>query len=158
MTEAATANILLVGEQPMRLMSCTDSPGQIAGTLVLATSGAQALERVATTEFAIIVLDASSPDADGFATAALIRAQQDIHQPPIILLTGPHVTRGQRIRGHQLRSVYFVDIPTDHAMLCDRVAKVLDVARKRRDFERLNDGSGQGNAELALANRNLRAE
>jgi CheY-like chemotaxis protein len=65
-------NILLVDDQPARLLSYEAILAELGEHLVMARSGEEALDRLMKDEFAVIVLDVSMPGMDGFETAALI--------------------------------------------------------------------------------------
>src|SRR5919108_3497808 len=64
-------NILLVDDQPARLLTYQSILEELGQNLVCAHSGAEALERLMEMEFALILLDVSMPGMDGFETAAM---------------------------------------------------------------------------------------
>ena len=55
--------------------------------LVTARSGEEALKRLLTEEFALILLDLHMPGMDGYETAALIRSRKRTADTPIVFLT-----------------------------------------------------------------------
>src|SRR5690348_15573523 len=69
---SAKVNILLVDDQPARLMSYESVLEPLGHNLVCARSGPEALQRVMGLDFALILLDVSMPGMDGFETAAMI--------------------------------------------------------------------------------------
>ena len=48
-------------------------------------------EKLMRSEFAVVLLDVSMPDMDGFEAARLIHAHPRFERTPIILITGVHV-------------------------------------------------------------------
>ena len=68
----AKVNILLVDDQPARLLSYRSVLEELDQNLVCAHSGAEALACLMEMEFALILLDVSMPGMDGFETAAMI--------------------------------------------------------------------------------------
>jgi len=67
-------NILLVDDQPARLLTYQSILSELGQNLVLAHSGREALDKLMHDEFAVVLLDVSMPDMDGFETAELIHA------------------------------------------------------------------------------------
>src|SRR4029453_15943410 len=70
---APRASILLVDDQPARLLSYEAILLGLGVQCVRALSGAQALERLLEQEFAAILLDVNMPEMDGFEVARLVR-------------------------------------------------------------------------------------
>ena len=67
--------ILLVDDNPSRLLSYRAILDPLGETLVEASSGMEALRRVMSEDFAVILLDVNMPEMDGFETASLIHQQ-----------------------------------------------------------------------------------
>ncbi len=65
-------NILLVDDQPSRLLTYESILGSLGQNLVSAGSGREALEKLMRQEFAVVLLDVSMPEMDGFEAARLI--------------------------------------------------------------------------------------
>src|SRR5690242_14795438 len=65
-------NILLVDDQPARLLSYETILADLGQNLVQARSGVEALKCLMDDEFAVVLLDVSMPGMDGFETATLI--------------------------------------------------------------------------------------
>src|SRR5437764_27361 len=79
--------ILLVDDQPANLLALEAILGDLGYNLVKARSGKEAIQRLLTEEFALILLDVQMPDLDGFETAQLIRGREESRRTPIIFLT-----------------------------------------------------------------------
>src|SRR5688572_11212670 len=104
-------NILLVDDQPARLLSYRSVLDELGQNLVCAHSGAEALSCLMHTEFALILLDVSMPGMDGFETAAMIHEHPRFESTPIIFVTGVHDTEFDRLKGYKLGAVDYVSIP-----------------------------------------------
>ena len=85
--ELQTAAILLVDDQPSRLLSYAAILGGLGLDLVSARSGPEALMRLMEREFAVVLLDVSMPGMDGFETAATIHDHPRFERTPIIFVT-----------------------------------------------------------------------
>ena len=146
-----TINILLVDDQPSRLLSYEVMLGDLGANLVKAASGADALQLLMKHEFAVILLDVNMPGMDGFEAATLIHQHPRFEQTPIIFVTGAHITDLDRLRGYKLGAVDYVYVPVVPEILRSKVAVLVELHRKKQELQRAN-------AELADANRALQTE
>ena len=53
-------------------------------------------------EFAVVLLDVSMPDMDGFEAATLIHQHPRFEKTPIIFVTGVHVSELDRLKGYKV--------------------------------------------------------
>src|SRR3569623_1868090 len=104
-------NILLVDDQPSRLLSYQAVLDELGENLVSARSGEEALKRLMEAEFAVILLDVSMPGMDGFETAQLIHQHPRFENTPIICVTGEHVDELDRLQGYRLGAIDNVQVP-----------------------------------------------
>jgi signal transduction histidine kinase len=151
MNDSDKVNILLVDDQPARLYTYEAILGDLGENLVSAQSGREALQFLMEREFAAILLDVSMPGMDGFETAALIHQHPRFEKTPIIFVTAVHVTDLDRLQGYKLGAVDYVYVPVVPEILRGKVQVLVELYRKRRELQRLNQ-------ELAIANSNLQAE
>src|SRR4051812_44767624 len=151
-------NILLVDDQPARLMSYETILAELGQNLVLARSGAEALKCLMQDDFAVVLLDVSMPEMDGFETAGLIHDHPRFEKTPIIFVTGVHVTELDRLKGYKLGAVDYVYIPLVPEILRSKVCVLVELHLQRRELQRLNTSLAQANARLELANTNLQEE
>jgi signal transduction histidine kinase len=158
MSTTDKVNILLVDDQPARLLSYQAVLEDLGQNLVLAHSGLEALERLMHDDFAVVLLDVSMPGMDGFETASLIHDHPRFEKTPIIFVTGVHVTELDRLKGYKLGAVDYVYIPVVPEILRSKVAVLVELYCKRRELQALNRSLEQANARLAAANTTLLAE
>src|SRR4029077_17108307 len=118
----------------------------------------QALERLMKQEFAVVLLDVSMPDMDGFEAAGLIHEHPRREKTPIIFVTGVHVTELDRLRGYKLGAVDYVSIPVVPEILRSKVSVLVELYCKRRELRDLNRHLAVANTRLAQANTALEAE
>ena len=158
MTRYDKVNILLVDDQPARLMSYEAILSDLGQNLVHARSGLEALERLMKDEFAVVLLDVSMPGMDGFETASLIHEHPRFERTPIIFVTGVHVTELDRLKGYKLGAVDYVYIPVVPEILRSKVSVLVELHCQRRELQQLNRSLAEANTRLELANTNLQAE
>ena len=149
------ANILLVDDQPARLLSYDVILRDIDENLVHAHSGTEALKLLMAREFAVILLDVNMPDMDGFETASLIHQHPRYEKTPIIFVTGVHVTDLDRLKGYKLGAFDYVYIPVVPEILRAKVSVLVELYNKRRELQTLNRELALTNAALAEANEAL---
>lgn len=151
-------NILLVDDQPARLLSYESILADLGQNLVRAHSGLEALEQLLHGDFAVVLLDVSMPGMDGFETASLIHDHPRFENTPIIFVTGVHVTELDRLKGYKLGAVDYVYIPVVPAILRSKVEVLVELHCKRRELLTLNRSLAEANERLAKAHSTLQAE
>jgi PAS domain S-box-containing protein len=105
------ASILLVDDNPANLLSLRAILEELRQNLVEAHSGEEALKRVRSEEFAVVLLDVLMPGMNGFETAKLIRDGDRSRHTPIIFLTAGDIDRSQLEKGYALGAVDFLVKP-----------------------------------------------
>src|SRR6266436_181268 len=151
-------NILLVDDQPARLLTYQSVLSELGQNLICAHSGLEALDKLMREEFAVVLLDVSMPGMDGFEAARLIHEHPRFEKTPIIFVTGVHVTDLDRLKGYKVGAVDYVSIPVVPEILRSKVAVLVELYCKRRDLEAANSRLALANTELAQAHSRLQAE
>ena len=150
--------ILLVDDNPSRLLSYRAILDPLGETLVEASSGMEALRRVMSEDFAVILLDVNMPEMDGFETASLIHQHPRFEKTPIIFVSAVNVSDLDRLRGYKLGAVDYVMVPIIPEILRSKVMVLAELFRKRTELQGLNARLADANKELALANEALHAD
>jgi signal transduction histidine kinase len=151
-------SILLVDDQPSRLLTYESVLNGFGWNLVSARSGLEALDKLMRQEFAVVLLDVSMPDMDGFEAARLIHEHPRFEKTPIIFVTGVHVSELDRLTGYKVGAVDYVSIPVVPEILRSKVAVLVELYLKRRELRELNRTLASANEQLAAANTTLQAE
>jgi PAS domain S-box-containing protein len=131
-------NILLVDDQPGKLLSYQAMLNGLNESLVLARSGREALQYLLKEDFALILLDVIMPDMDGFETATLIRQHPRLEQMPIIFVTALSTSDLDRLKGYELGAVDYVFVPVVPEILRAKVSVFVELYRKRQELQSLN--------------------
>jgi len=152
---AGEISILLVDDQPARLMSYESILDGLGYRLVRASSGLAALEQLMKDEFAVILLDVSMPGMDGFETASLIHEHPRFERTPIIFVTGVNLSELDQLKGYRLGAVDYVHVPVVPEILRSKVSVLVELYCKRRELEALNNALAKTNTELAAKNEAL---
>ena len=152
------ANILLVDDQPARLLTYRAILEPLGHNLVAVNSGLEALEALMKQEFAVVLLDVKMPGMDGFETAQLIHDHPRFESTPIIFVTGVHVTEFDRLKGYQAGAIDYVYIPVVPEILRSKVAVLIELDRQRRALRGVNKELAESIRQLEEANSELKSE
>ena len=143
-------DILLVDDQPARLLAYRAILAPLAENLVEASSGAEALKHLMERECALILLDVNMPGMDGFETASMIHQHPRFEKTPIIFVTAINVSDMDRMRGYKLGAVDYVTVPIIPEILRSKVVVLAELHRKRRDLQLANQRLEQANEALRV--------
>jgi two-component system, sensor histidine kinase and response regulator len=151
-------NILLVDDQPANLIALEAMLQGLGQNLIMAESGREALKRLLTDEFAVIILDVQMPEMDGFETAALIRERDKSRHTPILFLTAADSSQTQAVKGYAVGAVDYLVKPVLPEFVRSKVTVFVELAKKtellRRQTQMLLE-SEQAALELAEARAEL---
>jgi PAS domain S-box-containing protein len=138
MTGQDKVNILLVDDQPGKLLSYEAILNGIDANLLKASSGREALEHLLKTEVAVILVDVCMPDLDGFQLAAMIRDHPRFQKTAIIFISAILLSEMDSLRGYEMGAVDYVSVPVVPEVLRAKVRVFSDLYRKTRQLEELN--------------------
>lgn len=130
--------VLLVDDQPARLLTYEAILEGVGVQCMRALSGKEALEKLLQQSFAVILLDVSMPEMDGYETARLIRAHPRFERTPIIFVTGVHVSELDTLRGYEVGAIDYIAVPIVPEILRSKVALLVELYLRRAQLERLN--------------------
>jgi len=131
-------NILLVDDQPSKLLSYEAILADLQENLIKAKSGTEALEHLLRTDIAVVLVDVCMPELDGFELASMIRSHPRFQKTAIILVSGVLVEDVDRLKGYDSGAVDYVSVPIVPEILRAKVSVFADLFRKTEDLERLN--------------------
>jgi PAS domain S-box-containing protein len=131
-------NILLVDDQPAKLLAYEVILKDLGQNLVIASSGREALEVLLKTEIAVILVDVCMPELDGFELAAMIREHPRFQKTAMIFISAIQVSDIDRLRGYEMGAVDYVPVPVVPEVLRAKVKVFAELYRKTRELERLN--------------------
>ncbi|MGH8327872.1 MAG: response regulator, partial [Steroidobacteraceae bacterium] len=138
LSQAPPASVLLVDDQPARLLTYEAILAGLGVHCVRALSGTAALTALLGEQFAAILLDVQMPEMDGFEVARLIRAHPRYEQTPIIFVTGVHVSELDRLKGYQAGAIDYISVPVVPEILRSKVAVLIELYHRRRELGLLN--------------------
>lgn len=131
-------NILLVDDQPAKLLAYEVILKELGENLVIASSGREALEILLKTEIAVILVDVCMPELDGFELAAMIREHPRFQKTAMIFISAIQVSDIDRLRGYEMGAVDYVPVPVVPEVLRAKIKVFAELYRKTRELERWN--------------------
>src|SRR5262249_16936777 len=135
MSEREKLNILLVDDQPGKLLSYEVILNDLGENLVKAHSAVEALKHLLKMEVAVVLIDVCMPDIDGFELAAMIREHPRCAQTALIFISAIHLADVDRLRGYEMGAVDYVPVPVVPQVLRAKVKVFLELFRKTRQLE-----------------------
>ena len=151
------ANVLLVDDQPAKLLSYRAILEGLDANFISANSAREALDQLLRTEFAVVIVDVCMPELDGFELAQMIRDHPRFRRTAIIFVSGVHLTDLDRLKGYEVGAVDYLQVPIVPQILRAKVNAFIELHVKTHELERLNRDLEQRvaerTAELEEANR-----
>jgi signal transduction histidine kinase len=132
-------NILMVDDQPGKLLSYEVILGELGENLIKANSGAEALDCLLKNDVAVVLMDVSMPELDGFELAGMIRQHPRFQHTAIIFISAVHLTDLDRLQGYQRGAVDYISVPVIPELLRAKVSIFAELHRKTRQLEELNN-------------------
>jgi signal transduction histidine kinase len=152
-------NILLVDDQPAKLLSYEAILRDLGENLIMAGSAREALEHLLKTNIAVILIDVRMPEVDGFELAAMIRDHPRFETTAMIFVSAIALTDIDRLRGYEHGAVDYLPVPVVPELLRAKVRIFADLYRKTKQLRLLNaeleQRVEQRTAELAQTNADL---
>jgi len=136
--EHEKVNILLVDDQPAKLLAYEVILKDLGENLVSVSSGREALEFLLKNDVAIILVDVCMPELDGFELAAMIREHPRFQKTAMIFISAIQVSDIDRLRGYEMGAVDYVPVPVVPEVLRAKIKVFAELYRKTRQLERLN--------------------
>ncbi|MFP5391310.1 MAG: response regulator [Gammaproteobacteria bacterium] len=133
--------VLIVDDVPQNLAVLHDTLDESGYTVLVANSGAAALERVAQVIPDVILLDAVMPGIDGFEVCRRLRADPRLRQLPIIFMTG--LTNSEHVvAAFEAGGTDYVAKPVRQSEVLARIGSHLRTARLMQQASSALDAFG----------------
>jgi signal transduction histidine kinase len=138
MSTKSKINILMVDDEPGKLLSYGVMLGELRENLIEANSGTEALELLLKTDVAVVLMDVSMPEMDGYELADIIHQHPRFQQIPIIFISALLLTDIDRLKGYQAGAVDYISVPIVPELLRAKVSVFAELHRRAQQLETLN--------------------
>lgn len=160
MTERERVSILLVDDQPAKLLSYEVILAELGENLIKANSANEALSKLLSTEVAVLLVDVCMPDLDGFQLVEMIREHPRFEKIAIIFISAIQLADVDRLRGYNSGAVDYLPVPFSPEILRAKVRIFVELYRKSKQLERiaaeLEQRVRERTAELESTNARLK--
>lgn len=144
-------NILMVDDQPAKLLTYEVMLAELGENLIQANSATEALDILLKTDIAVVLLDVSMPDIDGFELAGMIRQHPRYQRTAIIFVSAIHLTDLDRLKGYQRGAVDYISVPVVPELLRAKISVFAELHRRALQLEALNGELRRLSARLMTA-------
>ena len=149
LTRSHAGLVLIVDDVPDNLAMLHDALDAAGYTVLVATSGAAALQRAAQAEPDIVLLDAVMPGMDGFEVARRLKAGPDTAHIPVVFMTGLTDTE-HVLAAFEAGGVDYVTKPIRPAEVIARIGVHMRGARQARQARNALDAYGHATIAVRL--------
>jgi signal transduction histidine kinase len=160
--------ILIVDDHRDNLLALETVLSPLGHRILQADSGRAALKILLQEEVALMLLDVTMPDIDGYGVAELIRGRAANQDTPIIFITANSRSASAAFRGYSVGAVDYIFKPVPADVLISKVNVFVDLYRRSRALERKAEDLRRAHDalelrvrertdQLAQANKRLRA-
>ena len=152
-------NILLVDDQPAKLLSYEAALSELGENLIAASTAREALEILLRTEVAVLLVDVCMPEMDGFDLVDQVRRHPRFRDTAIILVSAIQVSDLDRLKGYDSGAMDYVPVPFVPELLRAKVRVFAELFRKTRQLQHLNhrleELVAERTSELTRSNQDL---
>ncbi|HEY4382832.1 MAG TPA: ATP-binding protein [Acidobacteriaceae bacterium] len=138
MSNRDQANILMVDDQPGKLLSYEVILQELGENILKARSAREALDYLLRNDVAVVLMDVSMPEIDGFELADMMHQHPRFQKTAIIFISAVHLTDLDRIKGYERGAVDYISVPVVPELLRAKVSVFTELHRKTRQLEHLN--------------------
>ena len=138
MNERDRANILMVDDQAGKLLTYEAILSELGENLIKARSAREAMEQLLRNDIAVVLMDVSMPEINGFELADMMHRHPRFQKTAIIFISAVHLSDLDRIKGYQSGAVDYIAVPIVPELLRAKVSVFTELHRKTRQLELLN--------------------
>jgi len=128
----------MVDDQPAKLLTYEAILADLDANLMKARSGREGLELLLKHDVAVVLLDVSMPEINGFEMADMMRQHPRFQQTAILFISAVRMSDVDRIKGYQSGAVDYISVPVVPEVLRAKVAVFAELHQKSRELENLN--------------------
>lgn len=130
--------ILMVDDQPSKLLTYEAILADLGENLIKAHSGSEALDHLLKTDIAVVLMDVNMPEIDGFELATMIHQHPRFENTAIIFVSGVRMSDSDKLKGYEHGAADYISVPVVPELLRAKVKVFAELHRKSQQLETLN--------------------
>ena len=119
----------MVDDQPAKLLTYEAILADLQENLLKASSGREALDCLLKNDIAVVLMDVSMPELNGFELAEIIHQHPRFQKTAIIFISAVHLTDIDRLAGYQRGAVDYIAVPVIPELLKAKVSVFAELHR-----------------------------
>jgi PAS domain S-box-containing protein len=128
----------MVDDQVGKLLSYEAILSELGANLIKARSAREAMAQLLRNDIAVVLMDVSMPEINGFELADMMHRHPRFQKTAIIFISAVHLSDPDRIKGYQSGAVDYIAVPVVPELLRAKVSVFTELHRKTRQLEQLN--------------------
>src|SRR5262249_44029707 len=104
-------NILLVDDQPAKLLTYEAILSDLGENLIKANSTREAFSHLLKIDVAVVLVDVCMPELDGFQLVSMLRQHPRFEKTAVIFISAIHHSEPDLLRGYETGAVDYVPVP-----------------------------------------------
>lgn len=129
-------DILIVDDNEVNLSFLEKLLQNVPANLIMALSGAEALEKTHGIHPALAIVDVRMPGMDGYELAVRLNVDRQSEKVPIIFLTANYPKSTEVIKGYECGAVDYIVKPVDNRILLSKIRVFIDLFNQKRTITR----------------------
>jgi len=138
MSKTEHSNILILDNQPTRLLSYEPCLAELGENLIKTGSASEALSALLKSDISVVLIGISPLDNNGFDFADMIRRHLCFEKIAIIFVSDAGMDNSELIQKYDHDSVDYVTSPVQPEALRAKVKTFVDLHRKTRTIDKMN--------------------
>ncbi len=130
------ASILIVDDVEANLFLLNALIKNSGVNLIMALSGAEALQKTEGVDLALAIIDVQMPKMNGYELAVKLNESRTDEKVPVIFITANHLDESNVAKGYQSGAVDYIFKPVNRPILLSKVSVFLDLFNQRQTIKK----------------------
>lgn len=149
------ASILIVDDVEANLFLLNALIKNSGVNLIMALSGAEALQKTEGVDLALAIIDVQMPKMNGYELAVKLNESRTDEKVPVIFITANHLDESNVAKGYQSGAVDYIFKPVNRPILLSKIDVFLDIFNQKQTIKKNAMLLKEAADKLARTNKRL---